>query len=301
MAPKAAEGMAPKSSADTPPVRVDLDISALREDDNAQVEWLDRGFRSTTEWKAVWLEALDTAVADPVVEPARRRKLLTRQNTSGRARAAQEEHFNDSARHSDAWASYHRPSEWGNNYAATEDGTMSAFSPRSVSSTHSTLVDVPAVSHNEKAAMCTVAEALDEDLPFFNDVAEAVVDAVGPVSKTVEQHTTVAADAAAAATAQALVRKGSIKVCDQCFHSFSGFGHTCPTCRKLGPGGLVNRCSRCSGFFKGFGETCPDCVARTSQVSNAFLMEMKSSSSSSSSSDAVLLPSGLRHAHFCSH
>lgn len=33
-------------------VRVELDISALREDDDAKIEWLDRGFESTTVWKS---------------------------------------------------------------------------------------------------------------------------------------------------------------------------------------------------------------------------------------------------------
>lgn len=54
----------------------------------------------------------------------------------------------------------------------------------------------------------------------------------------------------------------SAKVCSLCMEPYTGFGHSCSSCRKRGSatsGGHPNYCQACDCHFWGFGNLCNDC------------------------------------------
>merc|ERR1712151_1493877 len=56
---------------------------------------------------------------------------------------------------------------------------------------------------------------------------------------------------------------GTVKHCSKCAATYTGFGPTCSTCRRVGNKGSFKQCIHCGQYFNGFGDICTDCAGCT--------------------------------------
>jgi len=276
-------------------LRVDLDIVALRDDTNARLEWLDRGFGSTTEWEnTVAVEDTPGSAAPPP-----RKSLLRRVNT--RSKTGELDELVTAIGMSRCSSS--RPRRLDTCSRCQSDHPLlieSVTEPRSCQTCGRTVAPGGEIRRCQDCGWETCKLCFKRKTASPQEIAQAVVEEAEARAKReaakqaviADKREVVAALGAAAAnkdgdesglsapTAGAQqapfrtlepkknieigfpgdeARHASTKWCSRCETSYVGFGDVCGACRRLPRQGSIIQCSQCGSFARGFGGLCAEC------------------------------------------
>lgn len=283
-----------------PSAPVVLDIAALRSDQNADVEWIDRGFVSLTHWQRSMRGEKSPQSSD--VEPAflavisytstvstappRGRLFRTRSRSSSRPPSRPRRKLSPLS----ALRQHQQnqePQQLGSSASCAQCGGTSAFEGFTLPRPQACCAcgwQAPAGSEffgcdSCKWDICEYCHAPEHEQQHEQehdtDSMAGDSDAESGTGSDImvvcsdpgrRQHSPPAGlrprfiSSPSNASMGRKRRAASKKQCRLCTSVYMGFGTTCGSCRKAGPAGASRQCQECSQFFHGFGSRCSECT-----------------------------------------
>jgi len=230
-----------------------FDIVALRDDVQADVEWIDKGFGSTTEWQ----------------EQAHSKRQSGRNLAGKRA---------NNFRRARSSASLDEVSEL--QASRTTSASFRSQRPRSTrsledpgstggsSSSGTWRQRFRESRHPSTRSFEGVASEIQK-VPFAEDTPCSAPLHSLPEERLTDAETCDAGSTGAVSLGSTLAEEPvpleSMRIvercCKRCQGRYTGFGDVCSICRKFGPRPSIQHCTKCSQFFTGFRGTCQDCAS----------------------------------------